>query len=205
MLIEFRDLKWTTFGINTVITMSFSTLMQHNEGSSAVTHRVNVENIASSIDFIKDPPREVSINDIFPIEVRVSTKGGYPLPNTRVSCNVTKAMDLSKMSSEVFTSLANSNFNIQKSSLLAPGSELDPDRTSTKSDNYGVAKLYLRVKQSPLDSKVRIVCQSGSAMSTPSTTIKITHPVRKITQSRNYTENVKVIFQKDSEGYKSKS
>jgi hypothetical protein len=160
-----------------------------------------VENIASSVILTSDPPREVSVNQIFAIDTYVTVSGGYPLSNAVVVCNVTKALDMSQVSSNIFTSLANSNYNIQKSSMLAPGSKLDPSRTSAVTDKYGRAKLFLRVIESPLDSSVRVVCQSGNAMSSPSPKIKVTHPVRKITQSQNYTEHVEVIFNKNVDGY----
>ena len=198
------DIKWTRYGVNTFIAMSFASLMQHRTLNAAISQKINVENLANSINFLTDPPEEVSVNQIFPIELQVSVSGGSPLPNALVSCNVTKATDLSKVSSEIFTSLANSNYNIQKSSFLAPGSKLDPDRTTARANKQGVAKLYLRVKESPLDSVVKIVCQSGTAMSPPSSRIKVTHPIRKITQAQNYTESVKVRFNKDSEGFLSK-
>lgn len=201
---KFTNLKWVTPGINTFISLSFASLMQHHSPSAAVSQKINVENLASSINFLSDPPREVSINRIFPVELQVSVSGGFPLPNALVSCNVTKALDLSKVSSEIFTSLANSNYNIQKSSFLAPGSKLDPARTTTRTDKNGRAKLYLRIKESPLDSKVRIVCQSGRAVSPPSISIRVTHPIRKITQAQNYTENVSVVFNTNSDGFLSK-
>jgi hypothetical protein len=204
-IISFSEMQWTAIGIDTIISLTFSTLLQHGTNISSFSQRINVENRANSLDFISDPPAIVSVNSIFPVELYVTSKGGYPLPNALVACNVTKALDLSKMSSEVFTSLANSNFNIQKSSFLAPASKLDPERTVTRSDSKGIAKLYLRVKESPLDSKVRIVCQSGRTMSSPSTKIKIEHTIRKITQEvKNMTEKVKVPFNKNSEGFKSK-
>jgi len=87
-------------------------------------------------------------------------------------------MDLSKVSTEIFTSLANTEFNTQRSGLLAPGSRLDESRISAITNRQGVARLYLRVAESPLDSEVRIVCQSGSAITPPSPTVKVVHPIK---------------------------
>jgi hypothetical protein len=97
--------------------------------------------------------------------------------------------------------MANSNYNIQKSSLLAPGSRIDPNRASAMTNKEGIAELFLRVLESPIDSSVRLVCQTNDVMTTPSPKIKIIHPFRKMTQSKEYNENIKVKFNKDVDGY----
>ena len=192
------------YGTQSNTKLSFASFLQHNTTNEAITQSLSIENTANSISFISDPPSEVSVNQIFKVELIVKISGGAPLPNAKVSCNVTKAFDLSKLTSEIFTSLGNSNYNIQKSSLLAPSSRLDEDRTSGITDLNGTAKIYLRVKESPLDSKVRIVWQCGKIVSPPSPKISIVHPIRKITLDKNYEENVKVIFNKNIDGYLSK-
>ena len=202
--VTFTNLTWIKSGLNSFTSMAFATMLQQDSINAVISQEINVENLASSVNFLADPPREIRVNQIFPVELQVSMSSGFPLPNAKVTCSVTKPIDLSKVSSEIFTSLANSNYNIQKSSFLAPGSKLDPDRTTARANKQGVAKLYLRVKESPLDSVVKIVCQSGTAMSPPSSRIKVTHPIRKITQAQNYTESVKVRFNRDSEGFLSK-
>ena len=184
--------------------MSFGTYLQHGTDYAEISRAVNVENTASSINFALHPPKRVFINEIFPIEVKVSTKGGNPLLNAKVSCNVTKDLDLSKMSSEVFTTLASSSFNIQKSSFLAPGTQLDESRTSAYSDTDGIAKLYMRIRKSPLDSDIRIICEADNEISPPSTMIRVQHFTRKITQDKNYNEDISVSFNKNEEGFKSK-
>ena len=65
-------------------------------------------------------------------------------------------------------------------------------------------KIYLRIKESPPNSKVRIVCQCGKVVSSPSRTITIDHSIAKLTQDRNYEETVKVKFNKNTNEYLSK-
>jgi hypothetical protein len=83
--IEFSTLKWSGSGINSIISFSFGTLMQHNSSSAAISQRVNVENTAKSVVFTKDPPKEVSVNQIFSVKTRVTVNGGYPLSNALVT------------------------------------------------------------------------------------------------------------------------
>jgi len=199
--IAFNQIKWNTLGVNSMISLSFATLLQHHTGQSAISSRINVENLAQDVVLTQDPPPEVSINQIFGVEALVTVTGGFPLANAKVFCNVTKALDLSKVSSEIFTSLANTEYNIQRSSLLAPGSRLDESRVSAITNKKGIAKLYLRVSESPLDSSVRLVCQSGRAMTAPSPKIRITHTVKKITQNENYSETVKLEFNRGPDGF----
>ena len=161
-------------------------------------------NSANSVNFISNPPSNVSVNQIFKVEVSVKINGGTPLPNAKVSWNVTKAINLKEITAEIFTALGNTNYNIQKSNLLALSSKLDKDRTSGYTGLNGIAKIYLRIKESPLDSKVAIVCQCDKAVSPLSTTISVFHPIRKITFDKNYEETVKVNFNKNEDGYLSK-
>ena len=195
-LVTMDQLKWKVFGIDSQLQMSFATFLQHHTNQSASSHSIVLENAAKLISFVEDPPQEVSVNEIFRVKVKVSVSGGSPLPNNKVRCNVTKSVDYSKLSTEFFTSLANSNFNIQKTSLLVPNSKLDPKRTSAITDLDGIATLYLSVKESPYDSKVRLVCQSGSKVTSPSTNIKITHPFKYVYFDKNTTFSSKVKFNK---------
>jgi hypothetical protein len=110
-------------------------------------------------------------------------------------------MDFSEISEEVFTSVANSNFNIQKSGMLVPNSKLDESRTSGITDKFGVATLYLRIKEAPLHSSVMLICQSGKIVSTPSSKIKIIHPITKIYFDQNFTVSVKSEFRKRGPDY----
>jgi len=188
---EFISLKWKTLGVNSLMKLSFASVMQHHTKQAAVSHRIYVENTASSIIIEEDPPEEVTVNQIFEIKVFVAVSGGYPLANALVTCNLTNSMDFSNVSTEIFTSLANTEYNVQKSSLLAPRSKLDDSRTSATTDRHGEASLYLRISESPINSEVRIICQSGEAMTPPSPNIKVKHPISKITQRTNFTETVK--------------
>lgn len=155
--IEFDELRWTAFGVNSYIQMSFSTSLQHMTKRSALSQKITVETAANNIEFLSDPPSLVTVNEIFQVTVKVSISGGTALPGAPVYCNVTKAMSFSNIAAEIFSSLANSNYNIQKSNFLAPGSKLDEKRTNAITDNDGVAKLYIRIRESPVDSSVRLV------------------------------------------------
>ena len=48
-------------------------------------------------------------------------------------------------------------------------------RASAVTDLNGVATLYISLKDSPYDSSIRLVCQSGSKVTSPLTKIKIVH------------------------------
>ena len=202
--IEFQNLQWAVYGTQSNFKMSIASLLQHNTVNEALTQSISIENIANSINFISDPPSEVFINQIFNVNLAVKIVGGSPLSSTDISWNVTKEFDLTKITTEIFTSLGNTNYNIQKTSLLAPSSKLDDDRTTDKTDENGIAKVYLRIKESPLNSKVVIVCQCGNVVSPPSSVISVLHSIRQITYNENYEETVKVEFSKNENEYLSK-
>ena len=202
--VEFKKLQWSQYGFQSNIRLSIASFLQHNTTSEAITQFVSIESTANSINFISDPPQKVLVNQVFKVELSVKINGGTPLPKAQVDWNVTKAFDLSKLTSEIFTSLGNTNYNIQKSGLLAQSSKLDEDRSSGITDRNGTAKIYLRIKESPPNSKVRIVCQCGKVVSSPSRTITIDHSIAKLTQERNYEETVKVKFNKNTNEYLSK-
>ena len=65
--------------------MSFASFLQHNTTNAAISQSLSIENVASSINFISDPPEEVSVNQIFKVELAVKINGGAPLPNAKVS------------------------------------------------------------------------------------------------------------------------
>ncbi|CAI2379968.1 unnamed protein product [Moneuplotes crassus] len=201
--ITFDQLRWDTYGVNSMISLSFSSLMGHQSDFAAISQRMYVENLASNIILLHDPPAEISILQVFVLEVLVTVDGGFPLANARVTCNVTKDLDLSQISTEIFTSFANTEYNVQRSSLLAPGSRLDEKRSSAITNNQGIARLFLRVQESPIDSSVRLVCQSGRAVTSPSSKINIKHPISRITQSEEFRETVRLQFNRDPDGFTS--
>lgn len=195
--ISFNSLKWTAYGVNSYIQMSFSTYLQHYTSNAAVSQKMSLETTANSISFISDPPKSISVNEIFQVTLKVSVSGGAPLPNAIVSWNVTKAMSFSSIAEEIFSSLANSNYNIQKSSFLAPGSRLDEKRATNQADENGIAKLYIRVREAPVGSSVRLVWQSGKATTPPSPAIKMEHPIKQIKLAGSIEEKVKKTFKRD--------
>jgi hypothetical protein len=199
--ISFDEMKWTAFGVNSFTQMSFSTILQHQTERAAVSDKLSIETEAASIVFLDDPPRKVTVNTIFQVSLKVSITGGGPLPNAAVSCNVTKAVSFTNIAVEIFSSLANSNYNIQRSSFLAPGSRLDNNRANTIADRDGIAKLYIRIKESSLDSDVRIVCQSGKAQTSPSTKIRVDHVIKKITQDKSISETIGKDFKRSGDNY----
>ena len=200
-LVTMNQLKWKVSGIDSQIQMSFASLLQHHTNQSTESQSIVLENTVKLISFVEDPPKQVSVKEIFRVKVRVSASGGSPLPNKKVKCNVTKSFDNRKLSTEIFTSLANSNFNIQKTSFLVPSSKLDPKRTSAITDLDGIATLYLSVKESPYNSTIKLVCQSGSKVSSPSTNIKIRHPFKYVYLDKNATVSSKINFNKRDGGF----
>lgn len=83
--IKFNQLAWTAFGINSFIQMSFATILQHGTDTSALSQKITVETSATTISFLTDPPREVTVNTIFEISLKVGISGGTPLPEAPVS------------------------------------------------------------------------------------------------------------------------
>ena len=181
--------------------MSFSTYLQHYTTRSTLSQQLTVETTASKVEFLTDPPKSVTVNEIFEVSVLVTIGGGTPLPEAPVSCNVTKAMSLSNIAAEIFSSLASSNYNIQKSNFLQPGSRLDDKRSDAKTNTRGIAKLYVRIRESSLNSSVRLVCQSGKVTTPTSTKIKIEHTVKRITLAENINEKVTKTFKRDEGEY----
>ena len=59
----------------------------------------------------------------------------------------------------------------------------------------GIAKIYLQIKESPLNSEVRIMWQTGNIVTPYSSPIKVTHPIERISLAQNYYETVKVNFE----------
>ena len=198
---SFNTLQWIAFGINSYITMSFSTFLQHNTSISTESHQLAVETTAGKVEFLTDPPKIAFVNEIFEISVLVTVGGGTPLPEAPVNCNVTKAISLSNIAAEIFSSLASSNYNIQKSNFLQPGSKLDDKRSDAKTNVRGIAKLYIRIKESALGSSVRLVCQSGKVTTPTSPAIQVKHNVTRITIAENIHETVKKTFKRDEGEY----
>jgi hypothetical protein len=110
-------------------------------------------------------------------------------------------MSFGSIALEIFSSLANSNYNIQRSAFLAPGSKLDNKRTFAQTDKNGIAKLYIRIKESPVDSQVRLVCESGKAKTPPSQKIKIRHQIKRITLPSNINEIISKQFKRNEEEF----
>jgi hypothetical protein len=130
------------------------------------------------IYFANDLPESVYVNEIFEVQLQVKIQDGTPLSMKLVSCNVTKAFSFYNMTAEIFSSMANSDFNVQKSSLLVVGSRLDSTRTQSETNKQGIARIYVKIKESPVNSEIRLICQSGQAISAPSSRIKIKHPIK---------------------------
>lgn len=82
--LEMEDFMWSVFGIETKLRLSFATLLQHNTTQAAVSEELDVENAAKVVTFLNDPPKEISVNDIFQIRVKVTINGGAPLPKAKV-------------------------------------------------------------------------------------------------------------------------
>ena len=202
--VHFNQMIWTAYGVDSYVKMSFSNILQHRPDIEAMTQKVSIETSAKTISFYVDPPSEVSVNTIFQVSLRIGINGGTPLPGALVSWNVTKAFSFTSIAAEIFTSLANSNYNIQRSAFLAPGSKLDEKRTRAIADSNGIAKLYIRVKESPVDSQVRIVCESGKAITPPSPRITVNHVIRKITVDQTISEKISKVFKRDENKYLSK-
>jgi len=141
-------------GVNSNIVMSFASFLQHNSTKAALSQITSIESEPAYLFFKTEPPNSTFVNEIFKVEVVVGINGGTPLPNAKVTCNITKDIESSDISKEIFNSLASANFNIQKSNLLFPSSKLDENRTSGITNNQGIARLYLRIKESPLNAFV---------------------------------------------------
>ena len=192
--VEFTGMKWSINGISTGIKMSFASSLQHNTSNAAVSRKIEVETSANSLTFITDPPDIVQVKEIFSIELQAKIKGGAPSTNSIIDWNVTKSFDLSHISYEIFTSLGNTKFNIEKSNLLSPGSKIEESMTRGTTNKNGIARIYLQIKESPLNSEVRIMWQTGSTITHFSSPVKIKHPFEKLIQAENYYETVKVTF-----------
>ena len=199
--VHFNELTWTAYGVDSYVKMSFSNILQHRPQIETISQKVSIETSAKTVNFYVDPPSEVSVNTIFQVSLKVGISGGTPLPGAMVSWNVTKAFSFTSIAAEIFTSLASSNYNIQRSAFLAPGSRLDDKRTRAIADNEGIAKLYIRIKESPVDSQVRIVCESGKAVTPPSPRITVNHQIRKITVDKVTNEKISKTFKRDENGY----
>lgn len=64
--VQFDSLKFTKNGIEKFIKLSFSSPLQHGN-KPAITTMIGIETQPAVLKFIKEPPPEIAINDVFEI------------------------------------------------------------------------------------------------------------------------------------------